>query len=114
MTRHTEGPWDMIPPDSNFPSRTISGPDSEGARYRPLARVFEYDGLPNRTTQLTITPDEADANAQLILTSPKMFEALELAEATILRVTSSCPAKRDSVQGTLDVIRAAIKQAKGD
>ena len=44
----------------------------------------------------------------------QVLQALELAEATIERLTRLDSAKRHSVQGTFDVIRTALKAAKGD
>ncbi len=51
---------------------------------------------------------------KLKTTNAMLLEALELAKATIERLTSVDNAKRGSCAGTLDVARAAIKAAKGE
>ena len=53
---------------------------------------------------------EFQANAQLIATAPKLLNALELAEATIVRLERHAPG---SANGTLDIVRAAIAEALG-
>ena len=60
------------------------------------------------------TTDEARANARLIAASPKLMSALELAVATIERLTAGCPAKAASVQGTLQVAGEALAEAGGE
>lgn len=58
-----------------------------------------------------ILVDEKEVSKSVVAAAPDLLAALELAEATIIRLTSVNPNKRDSVQGTLDVSRAAIAKA---
>lgn len=48
--------------------------------------------------------------ARVMAAAPDMLNALELAEATIMRLDRHAPGAQ---QGTLDVIRAAIRKARG-
>jgi len=64
-------------------------------------------GRPNFTSFV-----ELDANAHLIASAPELYEALELALATIERLAVRhgpfC-----SADGTMDVVRAALAKARG-
>ena len=51
---------------------------------------------------------EVEANLRLQAAAPDMVQALELAEATIERLN-----RHNSADGTLQVIRAALKKAEG-
>ena len=64
----------------------------------------ECNGLGGVTGQT-----EGDANARLIAAAPELLAALELAQATIERLSPARPF--DSTQGTRDVIRLAIAKA---
>jgi hypothetical protein len=99
--KYTAGPWyrdDLLPPNG-----------------RPvIARTA--GGLPiSATTDDWLGSDgEDEANAKLIASSPKLLDALRLAE----RFISAEVDKRDEESGygtsmTLDVVRAAINEATG-
>lgn len=92
MTQHTPGPWAAEP--------AITGEVdiiSDAARL-PVCTVPKLH--PGR-----MSPKERQANARLIAAAPQLFEALQLAEATIERLN-----RHDSANGTLDVIRTALSE----
>lgn len=80
--KHTSGPW-----------RTAEHDDCE---------IYADDG----SFIGTVAQPE---NGPIVAAAPDMLGALEVAEATIVRLN-----RHDSANGTLDVIRAAIRKAKGE
>jgi hypothetical protein len=94
-TKHTPGPWRYV----QNQIRAKSGQKIGGVEISEMVCMMphgpKYPGH--------------DANAHLIAAAPDMLEALLLAEATIERLD-----KMGSAVGTLDVVAAAIKKAKGE
>lgn len=64
---------------------------------------------PEKAAQVAEARAKRDAERNLELAGPDLLNALELAEATIVRLN-----RFDSANGTLDVIRAAIAKAHGE
>lgn len=93
--KHTPGPW------YRHCYRVVSGTTSVAD-----CKPDNGEGIP-----AVRLPDEALANAHLIAAAPGLLAALELALATIHRL--SPPVPYDSTQGTRDVIAAAIAKATG-
>lgn len=87
---HTPGPW------------YVTGSSQDGTMIcSGIKSVANWPARPDC--------NEATANARLIASAPEMLNALELAQATIARLD-----KHASATGTLDVIAATIKKAKGE
>ncbi len=90
---HTPGPWAV-----SLAGKSVYGPQVEtsydGSKFCPRICDCAY----------------SDADARLISAAPEMLLALELAEATIMRLDRHAPGAQ---QGTLDVVRAAVNKAKG-
>jgi len=103
---YTKGPWraDMTRANGHI---GISIRSEDGI---DVATVYlaEYQA-PNRPGGEVNQPanTQARGNAGLVAASPALYEALQLAEATIMRLD-----KRGSALGTLDVIRSAISKAE--
>lgn len=103
-TNHTPTPWAT---DGRWIVQ-----DMDGRSFWPgqsfIADCVPSESAPNRGTENT------KANAELIVLAVnsrvRMFEALEMAEATIQRLQRHAPG---SANGTLDVIRDALKSANG-
>jgi hypothetical protein len=84
-TQITPGPWrtgDMF--------NTVFGPKTDA----PCPEVIATIHKGNRV------------NAKAIAAVPELIEALELAKATIVRLN-----RHDSANGTLDVVRTALRKA---
>ncbi len=97
MTKHSPGPWKVIPPDSDHPSRVMVGavPQPAGAGYG----VTIYDA------PLTT---ETEANARLIAAAPTMYQALSDIEALADRETHlKTGAKIDMSELLPDILKVA-------
>ena len=93
QTQHTPGPWLV---------NEIS--DESFHSFQVLAKRQEIALVENQFS--SVKYDELSANARLIAAAPAMLEALELAEATVVRLE-----RHNSAAGTLHVVRAAIAAA---
>lgn len=90
MSKHTAGPWRVIPRDGKFPNAVQRG--SEGG--------FEVRGMDNETE---------DADTHLIAAAPELLEALVAVETLFGHLASDCTQKE-----WLDRARAAIDKATGE
>lgn len=99
MTEHTPGPWSLQPGDTRVVQAHLASGYTQEVAICPI--------------DLALKENSETANARLIAAAPELLAALELATATLIRLTSINPNKRNSIIGTLDVIRAAIAKAKG-
>ena len=102
MTEYTKGPWHIS--YDNTGNGSYGEWHIVGTKEHSIAQVPAY-----ATGNLS---EQDIVNARLIAAAPELLEALELSEATIDRLTCIDDAKRRSVQGTFDVIRAAIAKAR--
>ena len=73
MTKHTPGPWSVLPEECDRPYIRIRGTIA-GGRYK-VANVLTpvYEGVHEREAQ------ETRANARLIAAAPDLYKALALA-----------------------------------
>lgn len=95
---YTKGPWKI-----------------DGTRIVSASRVHCEDckeQLVIVNCQGAMGGDDTQADKQLMTAAPRLFEALNLAEATILRLANT-ESRLASVQGTVSVIHEAIAQALG-
>lgn len=100
-TRQTPGPWKVEPAYTGTNRFPISH-RIDGVARGILAEVNGQGG----------TEQENTANARLIAAAPQLREALELAQATIERLQGQKHhGLFSSVQGTIDVIKAALSAA---
>lgn len=110
-SKHTPGPWTYEYDNSDTGGGQwydIKGPNGESLLWWPYNAI---DAVADRCL----------ANAHLIAAAPEttrqrdaLREAAELAEATIERLSGERrPGQFSSIKGTLDVLRAAIADAKG-
>lgn len=65
----------------------------------------------HEATGATVAVSYDKKDTAIIAAAPELLDALELAEATIERVN---PRVHGSCGGTIEVIRAAIRKAKGE
>lgn len=116
MSGHTPGPW-----------RFLEGGNSEEEfnRCRPLticggnnddlANVYSADD-----STVSITREQANANAQLIAASPDLLEALNAASGFLLNAKidletgASKQTAINTIEGGLKIVRAAIAKATGE
>lgn len=96
-TPYTAGPWFTLDTGLDVYSEYQPDPDYLPRRRHIAAAIT--------TCQFD---QEARANAALIAAAPELLNALILAEATIERLQRHAPG---TANGTLDVIRNAIKNA---
>lgn len=105
MSEHTPGPWQWT--SDGHPIIDLARFRSPGYYNNP-----ELHG-PNGEDIITCgeyTVHNKVEDARLIAAAPELLNALEMAEATIVRLERHAPG---SAQGTLDVVRAAIAKAEG-
>lgn len=98
---HTPGPWKVD-------GYRIHTGDEQYPAYRTIAKVNVVN-----FGDFWAVEETAEANARLIAAAPALLEALELAEATIARLTIR-HGPFSSTDGTLSIARAAIALAKGE
>lgn len=73
MSKHTPGPWDLLPLAAC--QAVQAGPDN---RICHLPDHVEFDGSPCGSIESQDkTQDEIDANARLIAAAPELLEALQ-------------------------------------
>lgn len=92
MSKHTPGPWEVV---------GHGGLEVRSTPEQILIAGCFYTGTNRR--------GQSKANARLISAAPKMLEALELAQATIVRLDRG---DHESAKETLNVIYAAIAHAE--
>lgn len=93
-TKHTPGPWKIDDSGSMIETE------------HPVNLRGEYEHICDFRPDLAGNINEA--NARLIAASPTLYDALEMAQATIERLQRHAPGSAD---GTLDVIRKALTKA---
>ena len=71
MSKHTKGPWQLLPEECDFPYIRVRG-TSLGGRFK-IANVLTpvYDGAGEREAKETL------ANARLIAAAPELLAALQ-------------------------------------
>lgn len=113
-TQHTPGPW-HIEKHNKIVWQDSGGPGNETyATTVPMILIVheQLDDPRLRTCVAQLdNSNEAEGNAKLIASAPELLNALELAKATIERLTSLSVPRRNSVQGTLDIINQSIAKA---
>lgn len=104
-SKHTPGPWSVIPATGLSQGFGISMSDPEGARYATVAVAEAGNTL---YSHLTIGIEARRANAYLIAAAPEMLEALRAALPWVgaLFDTQRCADVKAAV-------RAAIAKAEG-
>jgi len=75
-TKHTPGPWSVIPPDENSKSWFV-GRDRLGASIGTVPEHFKDDRTFYVCCFRYFPIDDAEANANLIAAAPDMYEVLE-------------------------------------
>lgn len=103
QAKATPGPWEARCMGSEGYFVWKSGPINK--EHYSLTPVANCANMPFEISK---------ANARLIAAAPETLNALELAVATIERLTMGHPAKIASVQGTLQVAHDAIARATGE
>jgi hypothetical protein len=106
MSKHTKGPWTLLPAESDKDYLRIRGTQL-GGRYK-VANVHQwrYEGMPDSIRQ----HDDAEsmANARLIAAAPEMLEALKSALWRMQQYDYQ------AMEGTIAKARAAIAKATGE
>ncbi len=95
------------------PAAKVNAPNVEAARHIAVAGNLYQKALAAKNADAKPAREaEAEAKAARVVSeaAPDLLEALLLAEGTIMRLVST-HAERESVQGTLDVIEAAVIKA---
>lgn len=99
MSKHTKGPWHRnVSPATKYPT-IFAG------RNTHVARVVTDGGL---------TPEEVEANCDLIAAAPELLEALESMLGIYGDIhDKECMRKGDDELETITLARAAITKANG-
>lgn len=105
MTKHTPGPWTFLEADylaeASGPFTIGGGPNNDD-----IANVYSRE---NAT--VSISDEEAIANARLISAAPDMVEALEKVMAAY--DAQSWPLEND-IGLFVDTVRGALRKARGE
>ena len=99
MSNHTKGPWHRnIPPATRYPT-IFAG------RNTHVARVVTDGGL---------TPEEVEANCDLIAAAPELLKALEaMLEIYGGAYDNECRRKNEQEQGIIAKANRAVEKANG-
>lgn len=101
MSKHTAGPWAVLPATRVRPA-LIVGPTDDGDE---IGTIREDDYLGG---------EEAAANARLIAAAPELLEACQSMDADLNDPGCWIGALMSPNPKTVDLIRAAIAKATGD
>lgn len=113
MSKHTKGPWTLLPAESDKDYLRIRGTQL-GGRYK-VANVHQwrYEGMPDSIRQ----HDDAEsmANARLIAAAPELLEALKnLDDYVSNNISTDYPIGIDLNGKPFKNARAAIAKATGE
>ena len=108
MSKHTQGPWQVLPAEDDKPYIRIRG-TRLGQRYKVANVVSPVDFMPEKELKETI------ANARLIAAAPELLEALKWhLDALDLGDVAFYERHGFNVSEVMQRTRAIVKKAEGE